>query len=139
MQGRFWVFVAAACASFAITAGVPAVAKSPKPPPTTFFGVDAWSSPTGHEFARMGRGKIGVYRMFLNWAEVEPCRGCRDWADVDKVIGDAARSHVRVLPFVYGSPSFLEPKTQYPPLGSAALKDYSDFMRDLVARYGTHG
>src|SRR5436305_13483994 len=81
MQGRAGLFVAVACACFAMTASAAAAAK---PPPPKFFGVDAWSNPSAPEFARMGQGKVGVYRMFLNWAEVEPCRGCRDWNDVDR-------------------------------------------------------
>ncbi len=136
MQGRHWTLVAAACAVIALAASGTAAAKSPG---RGFFGVDAWSNPSNSEFARMGQGKVGVYRMFLNWSQVESRRGCRDWTGIDRVVGDAASNHVAVLPFVYGSPAFLEPKAQDPPLGSDALKDYANFLHDLVVRYGHNG
>src|SRR5437763_2006878 len=129
------------CIAFAALAlsAVAAAAAQAKPPPPTFFGVDAWSSPASSEFGRMHGGKVGVYRSFLYWASVESCRGCRDWGSVDAVIGDAARHHVRVLPFVWGTPSYIarDPKTL--PISSAGLKAYKAFVRDLVRRYGTKG
>lgn len=136
MQGRLWTLAAAVCAVAAMAVPGAAAAKSPG---RGFYGVDAWSNPSSSEFSRMGQGKVGVYRMFLNWGQAEPCSGCRHWSEIDRVVADAARSHVAVLPFVYGSPSFLEPQPKDPPLESNTLKAYTDFLHDLVARYGHNG
>jgi len=132
------MLVSAACAALAVAAS-PAAAKAPKPPPATFFGVDAWTTPSPHEFSRMAKGRIGVYRFLLNWSFAERCAGCRDWSASDKDVANAARAHVRALPFVWGSPSFLEREPRLPPLSPSGLNDYSAFMADVVKRYGTQG
>ncbi len=130
------VVAALVCGSLALPASS---AAQTQPPPASFFAVDAWASPSAPDFARLGAGKVGVYRMFVNWSSVEQCAGCRDWTELDQVIGDAARGHVRVLPFIWGSPAFLEAEARTAPLDSKGLADYTAFVRDVVSRYGTHG
>lgn len=131
--------IAAGVLVLALAVGGAAGAKAPKPPPPTFFGVDAWSNPSSHEFGRMGHGNVGTYRFLLNWSTVESCPGCRNWQTYDKAIGDAARHGVRTLPFVWASPSFLEKQPRFPPLGKTPLKAYTRFVGDVVKRYGTAG
>lgn len=130
------LLAALVCGALALPA--PSAADAQAPPPS-FFGVDAWMSPPARDFARLGTAKVGLYRMFVRWSSVEPCAGCRDWTELDRVIGDAARAHIRVLPFVWGSPAFLEAEPRIAPLDPGALPDYAAVVRDVVSRYGTHG
>ncbi len=87
----------------------------------------------------MHTGKVALYRHFLYWPSVENCRGCRYWHDLDAVISAAAGRHERVLPFVWGTPSYIASDPKNLPIGPVGLKAYSAFVRDLVRRYGTQG
>jgi Glycosyl hydrolase catalytic core len=112
----------------------PAVAKAP----AGFFGVVPQAPPTEAGFARM-QGTVETLRMPIDWFEVEPAKGEYDFTAVDGEIGAAARRGVRVLPFVYGTPSWVSPEQARAPLAPKALAAWRGFLRVLVARYGAHG
>lgn len=107
--------------------------------PASFYGVIPAGDPSASEFTRMGDGKVGTMRLNLTWQSVQPGGpGGYDWARYDSLIGQAAANGIRVLPTIYGSPSWAAAKPQYPPQG-AKLADYEAFVRAAAERYGPGG
>ena len=105
--------------------------------PAGFFGIVPQAMPSEGDFARM-QGSVETLRMPIFWFECEPRRGEFYFAGVDQEIGAAAERGIRVLPFVYGTPSWLG-RQERPPLGGDALVRWKGFLRALVARYGPRG
>jgi hypothetical protein len=83
-------------------------------------------------------GTVETLRMPIFWFECEPRRGEYDFAAVDAEIGAAAAHGIRVLPVVYGTPSWLG-RQERAPLAAEALARWKGFLRVLVRRYGTGG
>lgn len=104
-----------------------------------FFGVVPQAPPTASEFARMD-GVVGTMRIPFNWAQLEPEPGRYDFAALDAEVLAAARSGVRILPFVGATPAWISPDPNRPPLGSSrARRAWAGFLRVLVGRYGPRG
>jgi Glycosyl hydrolase catalytic core len=110
----------------------------PAAPPPGFFGVVPQEPPSETDLARMS-GTVETMRLPIFWSECEPARGDFDFAAVDHEIGAAAARGIRVLPFVYGSPAWVEPSFARPPLNRVALARWRGFLRVLVERYGPRG
>ena len=94
-----------------------AAAAAPSAPPG-FFGIVPQAPPSAADYNQM-RGTVGTIRLPIFWSEVEPARGEFDFAAVDREIGAAAARGIRVLPFIYGSPTWVEPSFARPPAGAA--------------------
>ena len=62
-----------------------------------------------------------------------------DWRHYDQVIGDAARQGIRVLPTIYGSPSWAAVRANYPPWGQGNLEAFRAFASAAAQRYGASG
>jgi hypothetical protein len=105
--------------------------------PAGFFGVVPQAMPSESDFDRMGKS-VETLRMPIFWFECEPGEGEYDFASVDHEIGAAAERGIRVLPFVYGTPSWLG-RQEKAPLEGEALARWRGFLRVLVARYGPRG
>ena len=94
---------------------------------------------SAEDFDRM-EGVVGTLRIPIYWFEVEPAPGAQNFTRYDALIGTAAKHGIRVLPFISGTPSWVEPDPARPPLGSApARRAWTSFLRRLVARYGPGG
>ena len=107
--------------------------------PRSFYGVMAATDPSAQEAAWMGASGVRTLRINLTWASVQPASPNQyDWTHYDQVIGDAARSGIRVLATVYGSPSWVAPSPNYPPTGSNITR-FRAFVSAAAARYGSHG
>lgn len=105
--------------------------------PPGFFGVVPQAMPSKSDVARMA-GSVETLRMPIYWFECEPERGEYDFAQVDREVGEAAARGIRVLPFIYGTPSWLG-REEVPPLSGRNLREWKGFLRVLVARYGPEG
>lgn len=127
--------VAAALASS--FAGPPSAAARPAVP-REFVGVVPQGPLAAADFARM-RGVVGTLRIPIAWSQVERRAGEFDFAALDAIVSAAARSGVRVLPFVYGTPAWLERDPARPPLGPRARASWTGFLSALVRRYGPGG
>ncbi len=105
-----------------------------------FYGViSAEPLPGGPLLARIGRGGVGTLRINLAWGIVQPGPDKPyNWAHYDLVIAGAAINGIRVLATVYGSPAWVKPTAEDPPLGSAQ-PDFDRFVREAVERYGAGG
>jgi hypothetical protein len=107
--------------------------------PRSFYGVMAADDPTSAEVARMEAGGVGTLRINLVWAWVQPDSSTEfDWDHYDQVIGDAARSGIRVLPTIYGSPSWAAIEQNYPPW-QGNVNAFRVFASATAQRYGTNG
>jgi polysaccharide biosynthesis protein PslG len=94
--------------------------------------------PSEADLVRMS-GAVETLRLPIFWSECEPAAGEYDFANVDREVGEAAARGIQVLPFVYGSPEWVEQNFARPPLEGQALAKWRGFLRILVARYGPKG
>ncbi len=106
--------------------------------PREFIGVVPQGPLAPADFARM-RGVVGTLRIPIAWAQVEPRAGEFDFAALDAIVSAAAASDVRVLPFVYGTPAWLERDPARPPLSPRARTSWVRFLDALLHRYGPGG
>jgi hypothetical protein len=107
--------------------------------PRAFYGVIAAQDASSGEIARMGAGRVGTLRINLVWAAVQPDSPSQfDWSHYDQVIGDAAQNGIRVLPTIYGSPSWAADQQNHPP-SKANLDAFRAFVRAAAERYGANG
>jgi polysaccharide biosynthesis protein PslG len=117
--------------------GPPSAAARPAAP-KQFFGVVPQGPLSAADFTRM-RGVVGTLRIPISWSRVEPRADEFDFSGVDAIISAAAGAGVRVLPFVYGTPAWLERDPARPPLSTRARASWTHFLGTLVRRYGPAG
>jgi hypothetical protein len=125
---------------------VPAAANA-KPHP--FYGVSSQTALSSGDYKKMGKAHIGTLRAILLWSGANPTQnGAYAWSGFDTIVADAARQHIRVLPFIYGTPDWaargLDNRkcgacTAYAPRHRAALAAWKAFVGAAVARYGSGG
>jgi hypothetical protein len=132
----------AACLLVALVAGAPTgAAKPPVPAPKGFFGIDPQGTLTDEDARYMKAGGIETVRWPLAWNGVQPtAKGPYNWAAFDPVVEVAARHGLKVLPFIYGTPSWIARKYTKLPVDSArARKAWTTFLEAVVHRYGPGG
>jgi hypothetical protein len=92
------------------------------------------------EFALMARTGVETIRPVVYWADMEPERGGPiQFAGLDRVIAEAARNDLDVLPVVLRAPSWARVEAgnfASPPKDPA---DFAAFMTALIGRYGPEG
>jgi polysaccharide biosynthesis protein PslG len=115
---------------------LPATAAAGVPP--GFFGTSPQTTLTPQDFRRMASLGLTV-RVPVYWFEVEPQRGRFEFDKLDTTAAAAAAAGLRVLPFVYGSPSWVSDRAAVPPLDGGASRAWREFLAHLVRRYGTGG
>ena len=116
---------------------LPGAARAAGPPPG-FFGMVPQARPTAADLTRM-EGTVETLRFPIYWSKCEPRRGVFDFSGPDAEIAAAAAHGVPVMPFVYGTPAWLDGQEARPPLSPRALAAWKGFLRKLVHRYGPHG
>ena len=112
--------------------------------PDDFFGVVGQGSlfdgdgPGGfNDFQKMEEAGVGVLRQSETWAQIEPSPNHFKWNRTDDVIGNAAAHGSPVLPFIFGSPSWVRNNPAKPPLKTAAQREaWKGFVREFLNRYG---
>jgi len=110
-----------------------------RPVSSRFFGIVPQGPLLKSDFDRM-QGVIGTLRIPILWSEIEPQRGQYRFSQVDETIASAAAAGIRVLPFVYSTPSWLSADPARPPIvSSEARRAWTGFLRKLVMRYGPRG
>lgn len=136
MRGAAGLCAATALAMLVIVCAAPA-AHGVKPPPG-FFGVVPQSPLSSGDFDRVADAGLGL-RLPVTWYGVEPERGAFDFTELDRVIGEAAERRIPVMPQLGGTPAWLAASPASPPVSRADLSVWRDFLRRLVARYGSRG
>lgn len=108
-------------------------------PPHDFFGIVPQGALGPKDYERM-HGVVGTIRIPIFWFQVEPSPGEYRFADLDQTIAGAADAGIRILPFVYGTPPWVNADSARPPLAtSTAERAWTGFLRKLVQRYGPRG
>ncbi len=130
-------FVLAVVALASLSAG----AGTARAVPRTFFGIVPQTALTETDAEYMRAGRIGSVRWPLAWSGVQPEReGEYQWAGFDEVVATAARQRLRVLPFVYSTPSWISPKYTTLPVDNARQRrTWVAFLRAAGERYGPSG
>jgi hypothetical protein len=131
-----------ACIATALVAGAqPGAAKPHVPAPRGFFGIDPQTGPSDADATYMKAGGIETIRWPLVWGSVQPTRnGGYDWSSFDPVVEVAARHGMKVLPILYGVPSWINRKyTRMPVDNGAARRAWIGFVEAAVKRYGPGG
>ena len=116
-----------------------------------FFGVAPQTTLTPGELGRLAQGGVGTVRVYLNWAATDLTPADDNaWGAMDALVGAAAQNGVSVLPFVFGTPTWVvngldnrtcPPRTcsLFAPRSQAALAEWQRFLREAVERYGPNG
>ena len=131
-----------ACLLVALVAGAQTGAAKPRiPAPRGFFGIDPQNGLTDEDARYMKAAGIDAVRWPLPWNGVQPTRnGGYNWGVYDPIVEVAARHGLEVLPFIYGTPSWIAPKYTTLPVNNArARQAWSAFLEALVKRYGPGG
>ena len=89
----------------------------------------------------MKAGGISTVRLAVPWSSVQPTEdGGYDWTGTDAAIDIASQAGLRVLPFVYSTPSWLAPKPTTLPIDTARRRaSWTTFLQAMVKRYGPGG
>lgn len=108
--------------------------------PREFFGLAPQAPPPTSDVQRMGQGRVGTVRLFLNWASIEQNDDEFDWSTVDRYVGDLAAAGIRPVPFAWGVPRFVNEDSKTMPVGPANDEaQWQEFLREAVERYGPGG
>jgi len=108
--------------------------------PRSFFGTVPWLGFQGDDFQRLEQAKVKNARTPFFWPTIEPSKGNFNWSGTDRFVGTLALYHVRTLPFLNGSPSWVTGDARTPPITSKkAKKAWKDFVKACVKRYGRNG
>lgn len=129
-----------------VLAVVPAGAAEARPTPFGFLGATAGpplvdgKADAEREVAAMARSGVETLRLPVYWAQLQPqSGGPLDLRRVDRVVAQAARRRIEVLPVVLATPAWARVA---PADGSSPPRDPADYaavLRALVDRYGPKG
>jgi hypothetical protein len=133
-------FVVLAAASVAVTVllSSPGVAQAA---PRSFFGIVPQTVLSEEDARYMRAARIGSIRLPIGWGSVEPNpRDGYDWQGVDQEIVTAARQGLQVLPFLAGTPQWINHRATALPIdGGRARRAWTAFVKAAVERYGPGG
>jgi len=110
-----------------------------------FFGIvqgqfEAEGQLDDQDLQAMQNARVHTDRFELGWRMVEPTRNTFHWDSSDAFIGALASHGIRAVPFVWGSPSWVESGPGHPPIDTPAHEqEWRDFLKAAVARYGPGG
>lgn len=108
--------------------------------PKGFFGVAPQTVLTEQDTRYMRAGGIESIRVPVPWNAIQPTRnGGYDWSGLDSVVETASRAGLQVLPFVYGTPSWLGKPTTLPVNNGRQRAAWRSFLEAAVKRYGPRG
>jgi glycosyl hydrolase family 42 (putative beta-galactosidase) len=142
MKRLFAATLLCGCMLLALVAGAQSgAAKPPVPAPKGFFGIAPQGMLTDEDARYMKAGGIETVRWPLAWNGVQPtAKGPYNWAGFDPVVEVASRHGLKVLPFIYGTPSWIARKYTKLPVDSArAKRAWTAFLEAAVHRYGPGG
>ena len=144
--------MSATVAAIALSLTIGAATSSAAKAPASFFGVAPQTSLDSGDFTRMGTGKVGSVRIIVNWAAIDPtsAAGDNNWFTVDPLVYDAAKNGIDILPFLYGTPTWVAKDLDnqkckgskcviYAPKSAAAIAAWETFVGEFVDRYGPNG
>lgn len=106
----------------------------------SFFGIVPQTGLTERDAEYMRAARIGSVRWPFAWSGAQPDPQGFEWGPFDEVVAIAARQRLRILPFVYSTPSWVARKfTVLPVQNGRQRRVWSAFLRAAVERYGPSG
>jgi Glycosyl hydrolase catalytic core len=130
---RAWLASAAVVATFTLSAA-PASAGAVR---SQFFGITQGPPISDADLAGIQRAHVRTTRYLISWESVQPKKCCFNWGARDLLMGRLAARGIRVVPALWGSPSWAETYPAKPPLDKLAA--WQTFLRAFAARYGPGG
>jgi polysaccharide biosynthesis protein PslG len=127
-----------ACALGSLILTTPSSVAAVPPPPAGFFGVVPQGALALPAFVRM-RGVVETVRLGFNWPQIEPRPNVWDFSTLNAEVGAAASQGIRVMPNLYGVPTWLSDDPIRAPRGDRQTRLWAAFVRRLARRYGPGG
>jgi hypothetical protein len=107
--------------------------------PRSFFGIVPQAVPGRADLEQMSQ-VAGTVRMPIYWFDVEPVEGQPDFSQLDELVGESAEAGLRLVPYIYGTPAWLEDEPSRAPIRNThERKAWARFIGELVDRYGPRG
>src|SRR5689334_11709416 len=108
---------------------------------SSFFGLNyTFREMRGKDVRKLSRSGAGTVRWSFFWARLEHFSGRFNWDSSDRVVGDLASKGIRLLPILYGTPSWVAKSPDKAPIGSHEARDaWREFLTAAVNRYGPNG
>jgi len=144
---RILLAVVIALASFGAIAGSASAAKCPK----GFCGIQAWSDPSAAGYTALKDGKVGIYRQFAFWSQIQGAGPTSfDYSSLDPVVVENARVGIPLLLTLHSSPEYVQladPKIRQcrvqggvgcdrvVPTTSRGRTQFKAFARNIARRY----
>lgn len=127
--------------TLSVSSGGDAKAAAAGRPPAGFYGIDPQTTLTDKDIRYMRTGGVEAIRVPFPWGLIQPGpKASYDWSGTDAIVEMATEGGLRVLPFLYGTPSWLSPKQTKLPIDSArARRAWTAFVEATVERYGPGG
>lgn len=124
----------------AVLAGLLALPGSVLAGKNSFHGVVPQQALGPEDVPALRDAGVDSVRLLFNWSRVEPERGRFDFGPIDAEMRILARARVEAVPFVYGTPTWLERQARRPPLRNRKARTaWRRVLRKLVNRYGSGG
>ncbi|HEX6228098.1 MAG TPA: hypothetical protein VFZ41_01395 [Solirubrobacterales bacterium] len=140
---RLLATVATVVALLAAPAAAQAPVAAQARAPAGFIGISPQSEPTDSDYELMEQAGLRSVRLPLFWLGVEPVNPFwrrPNWSGFDQGVEVAARHGMRVLPFVWGSPTWVAPEALTEPVDTVRQRRaWTSFLRRAVRRYGRNG
>jgi hypothetical protein len=95
-----------------------------------------------NQLALMARSGVESLRVTFVWGALEPAPGVFNFAETDRIVGDAARHGIPLLANLIYTPGWASslPTSQYPERYAPRSPGlFADFASAAVKRYGPHG
>ncbi|MGC9399904.1 MAG: hypothetical protein ACP5HM_12310 [Anaerolineae bacterium] len=111
------------------------------PPPRPVFGIQMSAISESGGLSKVVEAQTAwVGGIVINWAEVEPTRGERNWqalATQEQYLQNAANNDLTPIVLVRYTPQWARkyPSIACGPMASTHFEAFADFMHDVVARY----
>ena len=102
-----------------------------------FFGIAQGPPISNADIGGIQRAHVRTMRYLFKWASVQPKRCCFNWGVQDKLMGRLVARGIRVVPALWGSPSWAESYPAKPPIDK--LTAWQTFLKAFVSRYGPGG
>ena len=106
-----------------------------------FFGIAHGPTIDDTDLQTMAATGAKTDRFVLSWRTVEQSSGHFDWGATDQLIGGLASHGIRGVPFVWGSPGWVQTGAPArPPINNGSARQaWEGFLKVAVARYGRGG
>jgi polysaccharide biosynthesis protein PslG len=110
--------------------------------PSSFYGVISQGGPlSDRDLQEMENAHVGALRFAVPWSTVQPrADTCCNWSLIDRKVGTAATHGIQALPYIYGTPGWVNDRPAEPPVNTkAGQHGWKEFLTTFVQRYERGG